>query len=350
MNINQPRWKTPTYKQSEINAAGDIMRKSDATAAEITNATDVIDNWRASHAYPLHVFYMNLRRIAGERKDVIVAERLKRLDSIIDKLQREHGMKLSRMQDLGGCRIVFPTLDEVYRYSEGLKNSRIRHVFKREYDYIKNPKTSGYRSLHLVYKFQSDTTGMEAYNSQNMLIELQFRTHLQHIWATALETMGLFTHQALKAGKGSDDIKRFFVLISSLFAIKEQCPIVPETIADEKELISEIEQINDKCHILEMLRAIRVAIDHEKEKKLDKKGYYILRLNYAESTLRIFYFKPSETEEANLAYNKLEKTAEGKSIDVVLVRTASFNVVKAAYPNYFMDIGEFVEIVNKYLR
>ncbi|QNO19425.1 RelA/SpoT domain-containing protein [Caproicibacterium amylolyticum] len=325
------------------------MRKSDATSAEISNATDIIDNWRASHAYPLHVFYMNLRRIAKKRNDIIVAERLKRLDSIVDKLKREQGMKLSRMQDLGGCRIVFPTLSEVYTYSEKLRNSRIRHIFKREHDYIRNPKTSGYRSLHLIYKFQSDTSGLDIYNN-NMLIELQFRTHLQHIWATALETMGLFTHQALKAGKGSNDIKRFFVLISSLFAIKEHCPVVPGTIEDEKELISEVEQINDDFHILEMLSAICVAIDHEAEKKLDKKGYYILRLNYEIRRLRISYFKPSEAEQANLAYNNLEKETEGKPIDVVLVRTASFNTVKAAYPNYFMDISEFVKIVSEYLH
>jgi len=102
---------------------------------------------------------MNLRRQAEKSDKIVVAQRLKRLDSIVAKLKRESGMKLSRMQDLGGCRFVVPVLSEVYYFSEKLKNSRVRHEFKREYDYIKNPKKSGYRSLHLVFKFQSDTHG-----------------------------------------------------------------------------------------------------------------------------------------------------------------------------------------------
>lgn len=349
MSIAQPRWKKPEYTQRQVNDAGNVMRNPDATETETLEAIKIIDNWRAAHAYPLQVFYMNLRHRAGNRNDIIVAQRLKRLDSIIAKLRRESGMQLSRMQDLGGCRFVVPSLAEVYSYSNMLKNSSIRHEFKREYDYIKTPKKSGYRSLHLVYKFQSDTVGKEVYN-KNMLIELQFRTHLQHIWATALETMGLFTHQALKAGQGSEDIKRFFVLVSSLFAIREGCPVVPDTIDDKRELISEIEQINDRIHVLDMLKGIRVAINHEAEHRMDKLGYYILTLNYEKKTIQIAYYKPSETEKANKAYNAIEESSIGKPIDSVLVRASSVNDVRKAYPNYFLDIGEFVNMVQEYLQ
>lgn len=345
----QERWKRPEYTQSQVNTAGNAIRNPNSTDKEIQNAIKVIDNWRAAHAYPLQVFYMNLRQRVGKRTDIIVAQRLKRLDSIVAKLQRETGMQLSRMQDLGGCRFVVPTLEEVYEYSNSFKTSRIRHEFKREYDYIKNPKNSGYRSLHLVYKFQSDTIGKEIYN-KNMLIELQFRTHLQHIWATALETMGLFTHQALKAGQGSEDIKRFFVLVSSLFAMEENCPIVPGTLNDKKELISEIELINDKIHVLDMLLGIRVAIDHDTNHLIDKRGYYILTLNYDIKTIRVAYYKPSEMDLANKEYNTLEKENAGQPIDSVLVRADSVKAVREAYPNYFLDIGEFINLTRGYLQ
>ena len=59
---------------------------------------------------------MHLRRLAASRKDLIVAERLKRLDSIINKLKREPSMSLWAMQDLGGCRFIVPTIKEVYDY------------------------------------------------------------------------------------------------------------------------------------------------------------------------------------------------------------------------------------------
>lgn len=350
MDIKQPRWKEPEYSKRQINWAGIVIRNNAASFEERAEALKIIDNWRSAHAYPLHVFYMNLRGKAGSREDILVAERLKRMESIIGKLQREEGMKLYRMQDLGGCRMVLPTLSEVYKYSEKFQKSRIRHEWKKTNDYIQNPKKSGYRSLHLIYRFKTDTPEKKIYNQYPMLIELQFRTHLQHIWATALETIGLFTNQALKAGQGNEEILRFFVIVSSLFAIREGCPVVPGTVNDEKELISEMEQLNDQHHILDMLKAIRTAIDHDVEKVPDKRGYYILQLNYENHMLRRWFFRPSELEAANRLYDYLEEKRDGAPLDIVLVRAASYATVKAAYPNYFMDIGEFVDIVKNYLK
>lgn len=327
-----------------------VIRSATSSQKEQSDALKIIDNWRSAHAYPLHVFYMNLRGKAGSRDDILVAERLKRLESIVGKLQRENGMQLYRMQDLGGCRMVLPTLDEVYEFSNKFQTSRIRHEQKKEDNYIQNPKPSGYRSLHLVYRFRTETPDKEIYNQHQMLIELQFRTHLQHIWATSLETIGLFTNQALKAGQGNQGILRFFVLVSSLFAIREGCQVVPGTIENEKELIAEMRQIDNQHHILDMLKAIRIVIDRDSEKVPDKRGYYILRLNYRKHMLRRWFFKPSELEIANKMYDYLEEQRGDAPLDIVLVRAASYATVKAAYPNYFMDIGEFVDIVKGYLQ
>ena len=88
----------------------------------------------------MHVIYIHLRRMAAPRNDILVVERLKRLDSIIGKLRREAGMDLWRMQDLGGCRFITPSVDEVFHFAEEYKKSRVRHEYKRTYDYIHNPK------------------------------------------------------------------------------------------------------------------------------------------------------------------------------------------------------------------
>lgn len=349
--ISQPRWKMPEYKQRQINDAGDIVRNININAPEQQEALQIIDNWRAAHAYPLHVFYMNLRRMAlnHKDKDIIVVERLKRIKSILAKLQREKKMLLVRMQDLGGCRMILPTLQDVYDYSSTFQNSRIRHILKKTNDYIQNPKESGYRSLHLIYKFQTDTPEKEIFNQYNMLIEIQFRTHLQHIWATAVEAIGIFTNQALKSGQGDESIKRFFVLVSSIFAIKEKCPIIPNTRGNKAALIEEIKKINQTHHILDQLRALKTIINVEEDNISDKHGYYILQLNYESHMLKKLFFKPSEIELASRLYDHLEQQKANSLIDTVLIRASSLGTVKKAYPNYFLDITEFVNIVSKYI-
>lgn len=344
--VQQSKWKKVEYSRNKIIKSGKRIKDPNATLEQIEEATKVIDNWRAAHAFPLHVIYMHLRRMA-DGQNIVVAERLKRLDSIIKKLEREPTMSLWMMQDLGGCRFIVPTTQEVYKYAEMYDTSRKRHKFIEKYDYISKPKASGYRSLHMVYEYHSDS--IDTYN-RNMLIEIQYRTHLQHIWATALETMGLFTKQALKAGQGEEYIKRFFVLVSSLFALRENCPIVPNTLPDENELISEIEQINDKHHVLETLNAIRIALYNEDNVQIDKKGYYLLILNYNTHRLRIRTYLPSQFDDANTVYTQIEKTREESGIDAVLVRANSFKELKSAYPNYFADIGEFYDLVIGYLQ
>ena len=81
--VNQPKWKVAEHSRSQIIKAGKIIKKVDSTEDEIANAIQVIDNWRAAHAFPMHIIYMHLRRLAESKPDIIVAERLKRLDSIV---------------------------------------------------------------------------------------------------------------------------------------------------------------------------------------------------------------------------------------------------------------------------
>lgn len=345
------RWKTVEYSIQQINRAGDVIRSQDVDGTKQQDAIKIIDNWRAAHAYPMHVIYIHLRKISEKRKYdkgelSLVVERLKRLDSIVAKLKREQGMDLCRMQDLGGCRVIVPSLENVWDFANQYKKSRIRHKFKREYDYITRPKNSGYRSLHLVYKFHSDKK--ETYN-KSIFIEIQIRTHLQHLWATALETMGLFTKQALKAGEGDIYVKRFFVLVSSLFAMQEHTPLIPHTPTDKAHLLSEIREIDAKHKILKKLRAVRAAGIHmESIKKSTKSCYYVLQLDYSQNMLKITHFLPSQFQNANQYYTYLEQTPNG--IDTVLVRTSSFNELKKAYPNYFSDIGEFITLIHNELK
>ena len=345
-SVKQPKWKIIEYSRTQIINAGKTIRQADAND-DVHSAVAIIDNWRAAHAFPLHVIYMHLRGMCPNDSNFIVAERLKRLDSIISKLQREKNMNLWTMQDLGGCRVIVPSIKDVYNFAEKYDQSRKRHILKKTYDYIQNPKTTGYRSLHKVYEYHSDKK--DTYN-RNMLIEIQYRTHLQHLWATAVETMGLFTKESIKAGYGSEDVKRFFVLVSALFAMREGQDLPPNVINDKDEIIHEIELLNAKYNYLDFLSGIKVAVDNQKENvKNSAIAYYILILNYNTNRLQIKSFGASQINEANAIYNSIEATRTQSKIDAVLVRVSSFTTLKKAYPNYFSDIGEFIDIVKRYL-
>ncbi len=344
--FSKPKWKTVEYSRSQIIKSGKIIKNDNSTKDQLDQATKVIDNWRSAHAYPLHIIYTHLRKMAEKDTNIVVAERLKRLESIISKLKREPTMSLWTIQDLGGCRVIVPELNDVYKYAEKYYKSRKRHIFIKDNDYITCPKKTGYRSLHVVYQYHSDK--VDTYNN-NMLIEIQFRTRLQHLWATSVETMGLFTKQAIKSGQGTEEVTRFFKLISSLFAIQEGTPVVPDTAETVDDLVKEIRSLNEKHNFLGMLSAFRVAVD-VKASDNNKRGYYILILNYDTRLLHIDYYKPSEIETANQKYNQIEKKRCNQNIDAVLVQVSSFQTLKSAYPNYFSDIGEFIKIVNSYLK
>lgn len=343
--INQDQreiWEIPKYSKSEVNRAGFIIANPSSSKEDRDNALIILNNWRAAHAYPLQVICNNLRL---RNPDAIVVQRLKRLESITGKIERFPDMSLFRMQDLGGCRVIVDTINQVYEAVNKYKNSRIRHILKREYDYIKNPKDSGYRSYHMVYQFHSDKT--ETYN-KNMLIEIQFRTKLQHIWATAVETMSVYTKSQLKASIGDKDILRFFVLVSSIFAKMEKMPICPDAQDNQEALINEIREIDQRIKIISKLSALSVAINKYNDENLKHKGYYLLRLNFIENVLNVSRFSTSHIKAVTVAYNKLEEL-NNPDIDIVLVSATSFDSLRTAYPNYFADISQFIDITTRIL-
>ena len=102
--MNYPK---PEYSLSKINWAGEVVASEKPTSDDLLKAREIINNWRAAHNYPLNTFNVTLRvRVEKIDSRAIVAQRLKRFPTIIEKLQRFPTMRLSRMQDLGGLRAI----------------------------------------------------------------------------------------------------------------------------------------------------------------------------------------------------------------------------------------------------
>ena len=292
---------------------------------------------------------MNLRvqssRIAD---DWLVAQRLKRVSSIYEKLRRFPKMNLSRMQDIGGARAVLPTLDDVYSLTEAYSRSRMKHALAGKKDYVRNPKSSGYRSIHLIYRYRSDRS--ETYNG--LQIELQLRTRIQHAWATAVETVGTFLRQSLKSSEGHEEWLRFFQLIGSGFALVENIPIGPNVPEESSALISEIRRLSRRLQVRRKLRAFGSALRViEQESQIRDYRYFLLSLRPAEkSQLTIWSFVGKELETATELYLEQEKATERTAGETVLVAADSIESLRRAFPNYFLDTQMFISEMDTLLN
>lgn len=220
-------WPIPEYSKGDVNRAGNIIsasRLKSSRYSELMWALDVLNNWRGCHGYPINTFQATLRqRLTKIDSEALVAQRLKRQPSIIDKLRRYPNMQLARMQDIGGLRAIVGSVEQV-RELENLyaRIGGLSHEFKSKKDYIDDPKESGYRGVHIIYRYNNPKKP----NYTGLHLEMQFRTRLQHTWATAVETMGTFLNSSLKSSQGPGDWLRFFELAGSSFAILENCPVL----------------------------------------------------------------------------------------------------------------------------
>ena len=349
-------WTQPQHAKVEVNAAGRTLVRGLYGApdwnpdewANFENAIDIIDNWRASHTFPLNTLQMNLRRSA-RRFDptALVAQRVKRLISIGNKLQRFPQMKLSQIQDIGGCRAVLDSVDDVERLKDYyLHNSNMKHQRATVDDYIACPKASGYRGVHIVYRYRSDKN--ERYN--DMKIEMQLRSRYQHAWATAVETVGTFVQQALKSSIGHKEWLHFFELMGTAIAIREERPVVPSTPSTKERLLNELQDYTLRLDVPNRLRGYGNAMKAIRQHATKKTQYYLLELDPSESQLTITGFKQNELQRAQIKYSEAERRVrERTGTDAVLVSVDRLTALERAYPNYFADTRVFLELLDQTL-
>jgi len=345
-------WATRQFSKGAIDRAGDLL--IEGRREDLEQPLEIINNWRACHSYPLHIIKKALANRAWDtHAQAFTAQRLKRLPSIATKLRDNPGMKLSQMQDIGGCRAVMPNItatnELISHYQKtNIKNPRHgRPIQDRDFDYIGEPKRDGYRSYHLVFRYQSRYADKQVFQGQR--IEVQIRSKLQHAWATAVETVQTFTGHALKSKIKSGDPQwlRFFCLMGTEIARREKCPIVPGTPEDPGELVEEIRELSNRLAVDNMLSgwgfAVQKIVGAPAEAVM-----FLLVLDSIKRTLSTTPFRAEELEKASNAYLKIEKeTEQHPEIQAVLVSVESIESLRAAYPNYYLDTGAFLDALRQ---
>jgi hypothetical protein len=335
----------PRFPRNEINEAGAILAGVIPGDQEgVRKATDAFlkaYNWRDSHMLPLVSVRRELmgfgRRCA---KGSISAARPKRMSSIRKKLADPNNtIKLSQIQDLVGCRLIVPDrscLRSVLGlYLGGESKHQIKHT-----DYVGSPRLSGYRGHHLIAKF-IDPDNSIAY--RGLKVEIQLRTILQHSWATAVEAVGLIRGEELKSGKGCPKWLRLFALVSSEMADMEEAERVPFTPETRTERSAEIAAINNDIGALNLIRKFNASFKLS-ENYLPKtnRPYYLLQYDASRNEVKIRAFHDFATG-ANLEH--ASGNSEG-NVTSVIVSVEKVDDLRAAYPNYFMDLEGFALVLS----
>jgi ppGpp synthetase/RelA/SpoT-type nucleotidyltranferase len=355
------KYAVPQYTRSQVDAAGamlinpppipdadeewndeyeDAWRQYDETLA-------TINNWRSSHSFPLNTFQVTLKRKAQQiDANALLAQRIKRLSSIRLKLRRFPAMRLSQMQDIGGCRAIVQSVSHIDALVSLYKQSDLKHKLVNTDDYVRKPQASGYRGVHLIYRYYSDRK--QTYN--DLKVEMQFRSPLQHAWATTVETVGTFTRQALKSSLGEEKWLRFFALMGTAISNREETPPVPGTPTAKKELVEELRDHANSLEVEAHLRAYGEALRNIEESGIQNAHYFLLTLDTSAQRVSVTGFRANEFEQASEAYLATERSiSENTGQDAVLVSVDSVESLRRAYPNYFLDTRVFIDVVREAL-
>jgi hypothetical protein len=340
----------PKESKYQINRAGYALINYGVGTPQYNDALILADKWRACHAYPINTFQATLRRKAKKlSNNPIIAQRLKRMPTIINKLGRYPSMRLAQMQDIGGVRAVLESVADVNKLaSEYRQKSRFEHELVTEKNYIQNPRNEdGYRSLHLIYKYKNKRA--PTYN--DLLLELQIRTKLQHTWATAVETMGTVLGQGLKSRRGDKEWIDFFAVTSSAFAYEENTELVPRfKDLTREQTFQAVARSAEEIKALEKMKGFSIAVNEIVKKGAHRAGwsYHLIILNSLQKTVEITAYTRDNFKKAAAHYAEIEaRITKGEKTEAVLVSAGPIEILRRAYPNFFLDISEFVNHIEK---
>ncbi len=113
-----------------------------------------------------------------------IDSRIKSPQSIVEKLQRK-GFPVSaksaemHLTDIAGIRVICYYIDDIYAMAELLSRHGSFQLVKIK-DYIKAPKPSGYRSLHMVITVPVYMSTCK----KEVPVEIQIRTIAMDFWAS----------------------------------------------------------------------------------------------------------------------------------------------------------------------
>lgn len=353
------------HTNSAVNRAGDFIAGRDPSwrsllkeehgqwEKQFHEAFDIMSNWRALHAVPMKLVSTLLSEEATSIDgSPIVVERLKRFRSIRSKLRRFSVTNLTTIQDIAGCRAVVQDVAHAYQLSDrivqrlNLNTIGPGIVEKWCRDYIAHPKPDGYRSIHQVVKFHKcDDPELSPWN--DLRVEIQIRSKIQHAWAMAVETASAMTDQALKSGEGHEDWMRFFFLVAEIVAFNQGNPSYFSSEAEHRYARREATTLAHRLRVVPILSTMQHVL--ENYTTFEGSGgndLYLLELDSQKREIVYVGYAKKDFKKASEAYAEKElKNKNKEDVHVVLVSAESLSDLKSAYPSFFLDSAGFIDLI-----
>ncbi|GGX39980.1 hypothetical protein GCM10007392_03190 [Saccharospirillum salsuginis] len=245
------------------------------------------------------------------------------------------------MDDIAGCRLIFESIEDLYRFRKQFHKARFKHKRKNEidkYDYIKSPKNTGYRGIHDVYSYDVNSKNGDKY--KGLLIEIQYRTLVQHAWATAVEVIGFITENQPKFQQGDRRYLKCMSLASEILARVYEDNTGPHPDLSNDDLINKFDNLDNELNLIRTLTGLNTA---ETEASRNRNTILVFKPN---GDLEVFSYRDS-TEALDDLF-RLEN--ENPELDIVLVKADTSEEIRMAFKNYFSDAKDFVRLLTQAKR
>lgn len=340
MSSGAVRWERPGHSRSQVAKCGKRLSRDPSPQSE---DLDILRNWRACHAYVLSIFAQGLNRKIKDLglTGVVVTQRLKMKSTIIDKLVQGRAKDLSSMHDIAGCRVICNNLEELRLIRSEFNERRVFHkrISDEKFNYLSNPKSSGYRGIHDVFSHESKMAEMSPWNG--LKVEIQYRTQVQHAWATGVEVCDRIFKDRLKFGQGEAQHAYLFELWSEVLARHLEGMNSCHCELSDRELVESVMSLDAHARVLDAFGKLSSF------KGKIKSGRNLLLSIGEDQKPRVESF--ASFPKALAAAESVERLGSSGAF-AVAVRGRNTNELRSAFRNYFNDTKELTGLVSASLK
>ncbi|MEQ8153345.1 MAG: GTP pyrophosphokinase family protein [Clostridiaceae bacterium] len=159
-----------------------------------------------------------------------ITGRVKEVSSMLEKANK-FGIPLERLEyeleDIAGIRIMCQFVDDIDKVVQLLRKRTDMQILY-EKDYVRNVKSSGYRSYHMIIKYPVNMIE----GKKEILMEFQIRTLAMNFWATIEHSLNYkYKHQ--KPKEISEKLKS---AADAAFRLDEEMLFIKDEIKDAQKL------------------------------------------------------------------------------------------------------------------